>query len=56
MCIFGRYSTNPRSRLRLSRGSVVQVTATKLAWTLARTPAYFLLFSGEICRALITES
>jgi hypothetical protein len=36
--------------------SLVQVTATKLAWTLARTPVDFLLFSGEICTALTMES
>jgi hypothetical protein len=36
--------------------SLGQVTATKLAWTHGRTSVNFLLFSGEICRALITES
>ena len=34
----------------------VQVTATKLGWTRSRTPINFLLFSGEICSALVTES
>jgi hypothetical protein len=33
----------------------VQVTATKLAWTLGRAPGNFLLFSGEICSSLVTE-
>lgn len=33
----------------------VQVTSKKLAWTLGRALGNFLLFSGEICRALVTE-
>jgi hypothetical protein len=55
MCIFAPYSTIFTRIFAFLGCSLVQVTATKLAWTLAQTPVNFLLFSGEICTVLNME-